>query len=90
MTSRADPFSGKRLLLALVAGLVLLASPGGPLLAEDLTDARAAMARAADYRARGDHRAARIELMNAIKAAPRLKEARLAQARVYLALFDAD
>lgn len=90
MTSRADPYFGTRLVLALVAGLLLLAGLGGPLLAEDLAGARAAMARAADYRAQGDHRAARIELMNAIKAAPRLKEARLAQARVYLALFDAE
>jgi len=90
MTSRADPFPGRRLLLALVAGALLLASQSGPLLAEDRTTARAAMARAAEYRARGDNRAARIELMNAIKAAPRLADARLAQARVFLALFDAE
>lgn len=90
MTSRADPFPGRRLLLALVAGALLLASQSGPLLAEDRATARAAMARAAEYRARGDNRAARIELMNAIKAAPRLADARLAQARVFLALFDAE
>ena len=41
------------------------------------------------HRARGDNRAARIDLMNAIKAAPGLPAARIAQARVFLSLFDA-
>ena len=76
-------------MLAIVAGTMLLCGPASPLLAEDLGAARQAMARAQDYRAKGDNRAARIELMNAIKAAPRLPGARIAQARVFLALFDA-
>ena len=76
-------------MLAIVAGTMLLCGPASPLLAEDLGAARQAMARAQDYRAKGDNRAARIELMNAIKAAPRLSAARIAQARVFLALFDA-
>ena len=76
-------------MLAIVAGTMLLCGPASPLLAEDLGAARQAMARAQDYRAKGDNRAARIELMNAIKAAPRLPAARIAQARVFLALFDA-
>lgn len=91
MTSRADhrPGLGKRLMLALVACALVLASPATSLQAEDMGIARQAMARADRYRAQGDHRAARIELMNAIKAAPRLPAARIAQARVFLALFDA-
>lgn len=91
MTSRADSRSGfvRRLTLALVACALVLGGPAMPLQAEDLGAARQAMARAQEYRARGDNRAARIELMNAIKAAPRLPAARIAQARVFLALFDA-
>lgn len=91
MTSRADPRSGfaRRLTLALVACTLMLGGPATPLQAEDLAAARQAMARAEEFRSRGDNRAARIELMNAIKAAPRLPAARLAQARVFLALFDA-
>ncbi|MCG6119694.1 MAG: tetratricopeptide repeat protein [Blastomonas sp.] len=90
MTSRADPRSGLgRLTLALVACALLLGGPVMPLQAEDLGAARQAMQRAEDYRLRGDNRAARIELMNAIKAAPRLPAARIAQARVFLSLFDA-
>lgn len=75
--------------LALVACALLLGGPALPLQAEDLAAARQAMARAEEYRARGDNRAARIELMNAIKAAPGLPAARVTQARVHLALFDA-
>lgn len=91
MTSRADLRRGfaLRLVLAIVACALVLGGPVMPLLAEDLGAARQAMARAEEYRARGDARAARIELMNAIKAAPRLPAARIAQARVFLALFDA-
>ncbi|MFN3475121.1 MAG: tetratricopeptide repeat protein [Blastomonas sp.] len=91
MTSRVDPRSGlgRRLTLALVACTLMLGGPAMPLQAEDLGAARQAMARAEEFRSRGDNRAARIELMNAIKAAPRLPAARLAQARVFLSLFDA-
>ncbi|MDK2757776.1 MAG: hypothetical protein KYX66_13695, partial [Blastomonas fulva] len=91
MTSRAEPRSGpgRRLTLALVACALMLGGPATRLQAEDLGAARQAMARAGEYRARGDNRAARIELMNAIKAAPRLPAARIAQARVFLSLFDA-
>ena len=91
MTSRADPRSGfgRRLTLALLACALMLGGPAIPLQAEDLSAARQAMERAEAFRARGDNRAARIELMNAIKAAPRLSAARIAQARVFLALFDA-
>ena len=90
MTSRADLRPGNRLWLALAAGALLLGATGAALRAEDMGTAREAMARAADYRARGDNRAARIELMNAIKAAPKMKEARLAQARGFRARVDAD
>jgi tetratricopeptide (TPR) repeat protein len=79
-----------KLWLALVAGGLLLGGAGASLQAEDMGAARQAMARAAEYRASGDNRAARIELMNAIKAAPGLVEPRLAQASVFLTLFDAD
>lgn len=91
MTSRPDLWPGLhgRLTLALVAGVLMLCGPALPLLAEDLGEARAAIERADEYSRKGDNRAARIELMNAIKAAPRLPAARIAQARVYLALFDA-
>lgn len=91
MTSKADDTPGLagRLVLALFAGTLLLGGPATRLQAEDTGAARAAMARAEQYRARGDNRAARIELMNAIKAAPGLPAARIAQARVFLALFDA-
>lgn len=91
MTSRADSSSGlvRRLTLALAACALVLGGLGAPLLAEDLGAAREAMQRAEAFRAKGDNRAARIELMNAIKAAPRLPGARIAQARVFLALFDA-
>ncbi|WP_152414750.1 tetratricopeptide repeat protein [Blastomonas sp. AAP53] len=91
MTSRAEntPGLARRLMLALVAGALLLGGPASRLQAEDTGAAREAMARAEAHRARGDNRAARIELMNAIKAAPRLPAARMMQARVFLSLFDA-
>lgn len=76
-------------MLALTASAMLMGGLAMPLLAEDTGAAREAMARAEAYRANGDNRGARIELMNAIKAAPRLTDARIAQARVALALFDA-
>ena len=74
MTSRPDLWPGLhgRLTLALVAGVLMLCGPALPLLAEDLGEARAAIERADEYSRKGDNRAARIELMNAIKAAPRL------------------
>lgn len=91
MTFRPETSSGyvRKLPLALVAGVLLLCASSVPLLAEDLSAAREALARAEQYRSKGDNRAARIELMNAIKAAPRLPATRIAQARVFLALFDA-
>lgn len=76
-------------MLVLAACALALGGLAVPLQAEDLGAARAAMARAEAFRAEGDNRAARIEMMNAIKAAPRLPAARIAQARVFLALFDA-
>ncbi|GGB51325.1 tetratricopeptide repeat protein [Blastomonas aquatica] len=76
-------------MLAFVSCALVLGGPAMPLQAEDLGAARQAMARADAFRAIGDDRAARIELMNAIKAAPRLPAARIAQARVFLALLDA-
>lgn len=78
------------LALALAAAAVMLTGAATALLAQDMGLARAAMERAAQYRAKGDDRAARIELMNAIKAAPRLADARIAQGRVFLALLDAN
>jgi tetratricopeptide (TPR) repeat protein len=73
----------------LAACALVLGSQGVPSLAQAAGAARAAMARAETFRAQGDNRAARIELMNAIKAAPRDTAPRIAQARVHLALFDA-
>ncbi len=69
----------------LVAGLL-----GGAVLAQagDPTASRAAMSRGSDLISKGDFRAARVELMNAIKADPSNIAARLAQARVALELGD--
>ncbi len=51
-------------------------------------EAREYLTKAQEFRARGDARSARIELMNAIKADPGLIEARILQAEILLKLFD--
>lgn len=50
--------------------------------------ARAAFAKAQEYRSKGDVRSARIELMNATKADPEWIDARILQAEILLKLFD--
>ncbi|MGE4431973.1 MAG: tetratricopeptide repeat protein [Sphingobium sp.] len=69
-------------------GLLLLAAPMSPLHADARGGARAAMQRGQEAIRRGDPRAARVELMNAIKADPKLAEARVLQARALLMLGD--
>ncbi len=71
----------------LAAGLI-----GGAVLAQagDAAASREALARGTSLIAKGDMRAARVELMNAIKADPSNIAARLAQARVALDLGDSD
>jgi len=51
-------------------------------------DAREAFAKAQNYRAQGDNRSARIELLNAIKSDPQWIDARILQAEVLLKLSD--
>ncbi|MEO9634856.1 MAG: tetratricopeptide repeat protein [Parasphingorhabdus sp.] len=55
---------------------------------EGNAEARKAFANAQEFRATGDARSARIELMNAIKADPNWADARVAQAEVLLKLSD--
>ena len=73
--------------LALCCALMLagsvLAAQAGP-----REGARAALARGEAALGRGDARTARVELLNAIKADPRLGQARVAQARALLMLGD--
>ncbi len=71
----------------LAAGLI-----GGAVLAQagDAAASREALARGTSLIAKGEMRAARVELMNAIKADPSNIAARLAQARVALDLGDSD
>ena len=68
--------------MALIAALVI----GAPLRAADRGAAQAALTRGMAALDRGDPRAARVELMNAIKADPRYAPAHMAQARVLLEL----
>ena len=74
-------------LLAIVAVTAL----GGAVWASsgDAEEARAALGRGSHYYAQGNVRAARVELMNAIKADPANLAARIAQAQVLLDLEDA-
>ncbi|MEZ5708333.1 MAG: tetratricopeptide repeat protein [Blastomonas sp.] len=60
-----------------------------PLAAGDRAAGRAAMAKADAFRAAGNYRAARIEMMNAIQADPDWPQARIRQAEIFLKLFDA-
>ena len=55
---------------------------------EGNADARDSFTNAEQFRARGDVRSARIELMNAIKADPEWIDARVAQAEILLRLYD--
>ncbi len=84
------PRPDRRWTLPLLAAACLLVSPVIITAAsEGNADARSAYSRADEFRARGDVRSARIELMNAIKADPDWIAARVAQAEVLLKLFDA-
>lgn len=78
-------FRDKQLVLccALVLAGSVPAAQAGP-----REDAKAALARGEAALARGDARTARVELLNAIKADPRLAQARVAQARALLMLGD--
>ncbi len=72
----------------LTGALVLLSVPVPQVRADARADARAAMQRGMEAIRKGDPRAARVELMNAIKADPKLAEARVLQARALLMLGD--
>lgn len=76
-----------RLLLSLGA-LALAGAPVAELRADARADAQAALQRGVAALGRGDPRTARVELMNAIKADPKLSAARVAQARALLMLGD--
>lgn len=83
----------KRLRLALFFGLgavgvASLAIPARMVLVNQPDDARPMVQRALAALASNDPRAARVELMNAIRADPSWSAARIAQARVMLALGD--
>lgn len=81
----------RRWIVSLGAGLlgaVALIAPIQTLLAGKNDDARAMVQRGIAALAKGDPRTARVELMNAIRADPDWADARVAQARVLLALGD--
>jgi tetratricopeptide (TPR) repeat protein len=71
-------------LMAALTGISVVS----PLLADDRNDASLAMQKAQLHIQRGDYRAARIELLNAIKADPEWVDARISQAKIYLKLSD--
>ncbi|MBB3927114.1 tetratricopeptide (TPR) repeat protein [Sphingobium jiangsuense] len=88
MASRFRGRFSRFVLVLLSGGLALAAVPVSPVHADARADARAAMQRGQAAILRGDPRAARVELMNAIKADPQLAEARVLQARALLMLGD--
>ncbi|MDX3908465.1 MAG: tetratricopeptide repeat protein [Sphingobium sp.] len=71
-----------------VAGCLAIAMPVQQLLAGSREDARPMLQRGLAALAKGDPRAARVELMNAIRADPSWPASRTAQARVMLTLGD--
>ncbi|AUW58272.1 hypothetical protein C1T17_09325 [Sphingobium sp. SCG-1] len=73
---------------AALLGAVALIAPIQTLLAGNSDDARAMVQRGIAALAKGNPRTARVELMNAIRADPDWADARVAQARVLLALGD--
>ncbi|MFO1259932.1 MAG: tetratricopeptide repeat protein [Sphingomonadaceae bacterium] len=73
----------RRFLIGAALALTLLVAPVS---AGQREDARAGVARALAALERDDPRTARVELMNAIKADPASREARIVQARVLLML----
>ncbi|MGB5724525.1 MAG: tetratricopeptide repeat protein [Parasphingorhabdus sp.] len=80
---------GKPAILAAVLAVGVVAVPTAIFAADEgNADARQAFANAEQFRARGDARSARIELMNAIKADPQWIDARVAQAEILLSLYD--
>jgi len=81
--------TSKPVLLGLALAVALAAAPSAIYGAsEGNEEARAAFAKAAQFRAQRDSRSARIELMNAIKADPDWIAPRVAQAKVLLKLRD--
>ncbi|MEP3227297.1 MAG: tetratricopeptide repeat protein [Parasphingorhabdus sp.] len=88
--SRLLPLSlTKPIVLAGLAGLLLAGLSSTLSAASNGNEAaREAFAKAQDYRASGDIRSARIELMNAIKSDPQWIDVRIFQAEILLNLFD--
>ncbi len=80
--------AGRAALALLAGGLALLALPASTVRADGRADAMAAMQRGQEALDKGDPRAARVELMNAIKTDPKLAGARVLQARALLMLGD--
>lgn len=59
-----------------------------PVIGQDNGEAKASYARAKNYVAENNYRAARIEMLNALAADPNWAEARIIQAKIYLKLKD--
>ncbi len=59
-----------------------------PVIGQDNSDAKASFARANDYIAENNYRAARIEMLNALAKDPEWKAARILQGQIYLKLKD--
>lgn len=74
--------------LAALCAFALIGASTAEVRADARADARAALRRGTAALGKGDARVARVELMNAIKADPRLVAARVAQARALLMLGD--
>lgn len=84
-------FTKKELQYALLGILVVASLLGGGVWLWYNTghnSAMASLAKANEYRAKNDFRAARIELLNAVSSNPKFVEAHIAQAEVALSLFD--
>jgi cellulose synthase operon protein C len=80
--------SGGKAAILLAGALTVGAFTGFNLMAAPNEDARDAYAEARDYLKQNDLRAARVALMNAVKADPQWTGALVAQAKVSLDLFD--
>jgi cellulose synthase operon protein C len=84
-------FTKKELQYALIGILAVACVLGGGFLVWRNTghnSAVASLSNANEYRAKNDFRAARVELLNAVKSDPKFADAYVAQAEVALALFD--
>lgn len=86
MTFRPDRRRHRFWAFAVICLAALAAAPAVQVHAGSPTDAQAALKRGMAALDRNDPRTARVELMNAIKADPRLAAARVAQARALLML----